>query len=367
MYCAHLSALRRSLVVEVGGFDSQYDGSQDHDLVLKVTERSRRVYHLPEVLYHWRAIASSTASSGDAKPYTWDAGVRAVQAHVDRVGIDATVTRGTWFGTYAIHRRFDATQRVSVIIPTRGTAGMVGGTRRVFVLEAVRSVLEKTRHPLLEIVIVADEQTPPDVIDQLYMIAGQRLVVVPYSKPFNFSEKCNLGFVASSGDIVVMLNDDVEVIAPNFIEELCAPLAEQSVGMTGAYLVHEGGSVQHAGHRYAERGLKHAFTDNRFGDPGPFCALMVDREVSGLTAACVALRRNVYLEVGGLSEQLPLNFNDVDLSMKLRTAGYRMVWLNRVQLYHFESQTRVPLVHTWEVELMRSRWGAPERDSYSHE
>ena len=137
--------------------------------------------------------------------------------------------------------------------------------------------------------------------------------------------------------------------------------------MTGAYLVYENGSVQHAGHRYAERGFKHAFSDNKYGEPGPFCALMVDREVSGLTAACVAIRRETFVEVGGLSEQLPLNFNDVDLSMKLRAAGYWLVWLNRVQLFHFESQTRVAVVHQWELDLVRARWGVAVEDAYANE
>lgn len=367
MYCGHLSVLRLNLVREVGGFDAEYDGSQDHDLVLKVTEKARRVHHIPEVLYHWRALPASTASSGDAKPYTWDAGVRAVQAHVDRVGIKATVTHGTWFGTYAINREFDPSTTVSVVIPTRGGSGTVKGEPRVFIVEAVRSLLEKTSHEALEIVVVSDAETPADVLDELRVIAGDRLRIVEYTKEFNYSEKCNLGVLASTGEIIVLLNDDVEVIGDRFIEELCAPLAQQDVGMTGAYLVYEDGRIQHAGHRYAERGFKHAYSENRLGDPGPFCALMVDREVSGLTAACVAIRRDTYRQVGGLSERLPLNFNDVDLSMKLRRSGYRLVWANRVQLFHFESQTRVPVVHEWELDLVRARWGIAQVDGYIYE
>jgi glycosyltransferase involved in cell wall biosynthesis len=364
MYTSHLSVMRLSIARAVGGFDSSCDGSQDHDLVLKVTERARRVYHVPEILYHWRALPQSTASSGDAKPYTWDAGKRAVGNHVARIGLDATVDRGPWFGTYAVHRRLSPERSVSVVIPTRGSSGTVGGVERVFVVEAVRSLLASTRHPLLEIVVVADDDTPPAVIDTLRDIAGDRLLVVPYSEPFSFSRKCNVGVLASSGEYVVLLNDDVEVIAENIVEELCAPLAQDDVGMTGAYLVYENGAVQHAGHLYANRGYSHAFSENRLGDPGLFCALMVDREVSGLTAACVALRRDVYERVGGLSEQLAVNFNDVDLSFKLRGAGYRLVWLNRATLYHFESQSREPRVEQWEIDRIRARWGVPVRDAY---
>jgi glycosyltransferase involved in cell wall biosynthesis len=367
MYCAHLSVMRSDLVREVGGFDSAYDGSQDHDLILKITERARRIHHLPEVLYHWRALPQSTASSGDAKPYTWDAGARAVAAHVERIGLDATVTKGTWFGTYAIHRRFDATLKSSIIIPTRGSSGLVGGVERVYIIDAVRSIIAKAGTAPFEVVVVADTTTPKPVVDQLTTLLGDRLVLVWYDKPFNYSEKCNLGFVASTGEIIILLNDDVEVIVDDFIAELAAPLSQPDVGMTGAYLIYENGGVQNAGHRYAERGFKHAFSDYSLGDPGPFCALMVDREVSGLTAACVAMRREVFAEVGGLSETLPVNFNDVDLSLKLRRAGYRLVWLNRVKLYHYESKSRVPIVHPWELALVRARWGTQQRDSYIEE
>ncbi|MBC7519312.1 MAG: glycosyltransferase [Microbacteriaceae bacterium] len=365
MYCAHLSVVRLQLARDVGGFNSAYDGSQDHDFILKVTERAGRIHHLAEVLYHWRAIPESTASSGEAKPYTWHAGLAAVRAHVERIGLDATVELGGWFGTYAVHRRLDPTTRVSIVIPTRGTRGFVRGDSRSFVVEAVRSILAKTQHPNFEVVVVADVSTPADTMAELHELLAERLVVVPYNKPFNFSEKCNLGFLASTGDIVVMLNDDVEVIADNFLAELCGALSEKDVGMTGAYLLYESGMVQHAGHRYAERGYKHAFHEHSLGDPGPFCALTVDREVSGLTAACIAMRREVFVEVGGFSERLPANFNDVDLSLKVRAAGYRLVWLNRVRLYHFESQSRVAKVHQWELDILRQRWGIPRRDAYS--
>lgn len=365
MYCAHLSVIRLELARDVNGFNPEFDGSEDHDFVLRVTERARKVHHLAEVLYHWRLIPESGALSGQANPNAWDAGLEAVRAHVKRVAIDATVERGEWFGTYAVNRRLSPQTRVSVIIPTCGTVGVVGGVERVFVVEAVRSVLAKTTHAALEFVVVADATTSDPVLAEIRALVGEQLVVVTYDKSFNFSEKCNLGFLSSSGDIVVMLNDDVEVDSENFIEELCGPLAEESVGMTGAYLLYEDDTVQHAGHSYTERGYKHVYRGLARDDPGPFAALAVDREVSGLTAACIAIRREVFAEVGGFSERFPVNFNDVDLSMKLRGAHYRLLWLHRVSLYHFESQSRVAEVHPWEVDRLRARWGTQERDAYS--
>ncbi|MHA6667343.1 glycosyltransferase family 2 protein [Homoserinimonas sp. A447] len=365
MYTGHLSVLRTELVRQVGGFRSEYDGSQDHDLVLRVSEKARVIHHVPEVLYLWRAHGGSTASTAGAKPYAWDAGVRAVNAHLARIGSSASADKGPVPGTYAISRPLDKDATISVVIPTKGSSGVVFGTARAFVVEAIRSVLAMSSHERIEFVVVHDTDTPANVLDELSAVAGDKLVLVPYDRPFNFSEKCNAGFIASQGEYVVMMNDDVQAISERPIENLVAPLSDHSVGMTGAYLFFEDGTLQHAGHRYADRGYLHAYMlSARRGDPGPFSVLHVDREVSGLTAAFIGMRRQVFAEVGGFNEGLPGNFNDVDLSMKVKSCGYRLVWLNGVQLYHFESKTREGKVRTWEVEAVRARWGVPERDPY---
>lgn len=367
MYTGHLSVLRTALVREVGGFSSSFDGSQDHDLVLRVTEKARAIHHIPKVLYRWRSHRNSTASSAEAKPYTWDAGVRAVSAHLERIGSRAAASRGPVPGTYAIDRPLDAATTISVVIPTRGSRGIVFGSERCFVIEAVRSVLDASTHHAIEFVIVHDLDTPEAVIEELRSILGEKLVLVPYDRLFNFSEKCNAGFIASTGEYVVMMNDDMQAISQKPLETLVAPLVDHSVGMTGAYLFFEDDTLQHAGHRYADRGYMHAYMlSAKRGDPGPFSVLLVDREVSGLTAAFIAMRREVFAEVGGFNEGLPSNFNDVDLCMKVAAQGYRLVWLNNVQLYHFESKTREGVVHGWEIKAMRRRWGVQRDDPYIH-
>jgi len=364
MYTCHLSVLRASLVREVGGFRAGFDGSQDHDLVLRVTERARRVEHVQEVLYHWRVVPGSAAGDDEAKPYAWVAGCRAVQEQLDRLGIAGTVSYGRAPGTYRIERVADPDTSVSVIIPTCGGSRMVWGEQRCFVVEAVASVLARTRLARLQLVIVYDLHTPPNVLERLRVLAGDRLLLVPFAEPFNFSAKCNAGFVASSGDIVVLLNDDVQVITEGFLEQLIAPLAEPGVGMTGARLLFGNGRLQHGGHVYQDGHLGHAFLGASPDDPGPFAALWVNRECSGLTAACVALRRETYEEVGGMCEELPGNFNDVDFSYKVRRAGGRLLWLADVELYHFESQTRDRAVHQWEYDFIARRWGIPHHDEF---
>ncbi|MDQ2755345.1 MAG: glycosyltransferase [Actinomycetota bacterium] len=365
MYTCHLSVLRRSLVAEVGGFRHGFDGSQDHDLVLRVTERARRVVHVPEVLYHWRVVPGSTAGDAQAKPYAAVAGRKAVQEALDRRGLHGTVVDAPQaFGHYLVEGRLDPTTKVSVVIPTIGQSGIVWGTKQVFVEEAVRSVLAMTSHPELEIVVVYDAPTPPEVLRELRRIAGDKLVLVPFRDRFNFSEKCNVGVVRSTGSRIVLLNDDVRVISERWLENLVAPLDDPRVGMTGAKLYFADGTIQHAGHRYTEGEFTHPYTGSVMADAGRLGDLVISREVSGVTAACAALRRDVYDRIGGLSETLPVNFNDVDLSYKVRHAGLDIVWVANCELYHFESRTRPRQIDPWEYHATTARWGVPGKDDY---
>jgi O-antigen biosynthesis protein len=364
MYTGHLSVLRTELVREVGGFRAEYEGSQDHDLVLRVTEKARVIKHIPEVLYHWRVIEGSTAEATDNKPYAWDAGVRAVDAHLERVGILGTAAHGPVPGTYRVNRIPELDRSVSIIIPTRGTAGEVWGENRVFLVNAVRSILAKTRHRDVEVVVVYDADTPEVVLTELREIAGDRLTLVPFTGPFNFSRKCNEGFLAARGDVLLFLNDDVEAISDEVIGQMLAPLNEPDVGMTGVMLYFEDGAIQHAGHLHHEGDYSHAYLGAQKGAYGAFSSLLINREASGLTAACIAMPRDVYQEVGGFSEQFPGNFNDVDLSKKVTHVGYRLVWLADVELFHFESRSRNPLVHSFEEKLIVERWTRPKRDPY---
>jgi O-antigen biosynthesis protein len=365
MYTSHLSVMRTSLVREVGAFREGYDGSQDHDLALRVGERARRVVHIDRVLYHWRAVAGSAAADINAKPYADDAGQRAVQDHLDRLGIAGTVGPGREPGRYVIERRLDPSVLVSVVIPTIGQSATVFGERRVMVVDTVRSALEHTEHDNVEFVVVYDTPTPTDVLDALRAVAGDRLTLVEYTLPFNFSQKVNLGCLHASGERLVFLNDDVEVLSDRWLENLVGPLDEPDVGLTGAKLYFSDGSIQHAGHGYWNRHYHHPFRYWTREESGPFGELVVNREMTGVTAACSAMRRDVFLEVGGFAEALPSNFNDVDLCYKVSHLGYRTVWVANCELYHFESQTRDGTVQSWERHFVVRRWGIPDVDRFT--
>ncbi|WP_164477844.1 glycosyltransferase family 2 protein [Nocardioides pantholopis] len=365
MYTCHLSVVRTSLVRELGGFRDGFDGSQDYDLILRVTEKARRIVHIPEVLYHWRIVPGSTAGDSEAKPYAYVAAKKALQEHLDRLGIDGTVEHGRAPGTYAISRRLDPEVRVSLIVPTMGQSGLVWGQRRDFVVDAVRTMLSHTEHENLEVVVVYDPPTPPSVLQQLRDIAGDRLVLVPFNRPFVHGEKMNVGVLHSTGERLVMLNDDLEVITHRWLEELVAPLDEPDVGMTGAKLLLSDTTVQHAGHAYAHNHYFHPYFRALHDELGAFNPLVLNREVSGVTAACAAIRRDTYFEIGGFTEQLPTHYNDVDFSYKVRSRGLRIVWLANVELFHFESVSRgrdpVPPA---EKRWCTQRWGHPRTDPY---
>ncbi|MBD8606667.1 glycosyltransferase [Aeromicrobium sp. CFBP 8757] len=357
MYTCHLSVIRTSLVKTLGGFRPGYDGSQDWDLVLRVTEQARRIHHVRRVLYHWRMMEGSTAGDSTAKPYARDAGARAIKDHLDRLGVAASVEYRSDLANYELHREPDLTTPTSIIIPTRGSVGRVWGTQRCFVIEAVRSVLAHTQHQSLQFVVVYDTSMPDQVIDELRTIPGADVTLVPFEAPFNFSTKCNLGALHATGEILVFLNDDIQAESDEVIGQLIAPLSEPGVGMTGPKLLFENQRIQHAGLLSGPAGYGHSHYKAIAGGPRRV-ELSINREVSALTGACIAITANLFHEVGGFTEQLAVNYNDVDLSLKVRRDNYRLVWLWDVVLWHFESISRSPVVHAWETAFMTQRWGA---------
>ena len=248
-YVLHSVMAPLETVRRVGGFRAGFDGAQDHDLLLRLSELGP-VLHVAEVLYHWREAPASVATDRGSKPYAYDAGVRAVQAHCDRVGVAATVEHGTSDGTYRVRRSAPDGRTVSVILPTRGTVSTVWGADRVHVHEAMRSIRERSSFTDLEFVVVADDATPADVLAEARRLGGDTTKIVMYGAEFNFSAKVNLGAREASGDLLLFLNDDTELIDPGSIGEMAAMLAEPGVGMVGAKLLYADGTIQHAGHVY---------------------------------------------------------------------------------------------------------------------
>jgi O-antigen biosynthesis protein len=359
MYTCHLGVLRRSLMEEVGGFDPEVEGSQDWDLVLKVTERARRVLHVPRVLYHWRTLEASAAGGGeDAKPWAFEAGTRAIQAHCDRIGLQAEASRDLEApGVYHLEPRLTEEPLVSIVIPTAGQRREVRYQDVVLVEHCVESILSTSTYENLEIVCVLDSHVADATRERLQELGGERLRLVEFEAPFNFSAKVNRGAVNSSGDYLLILNDDMEVVTPNWIERLLMYAGRPEIGAVGGRLWWQDGRLQHAGILFENGGYPgHIY----YGFPGGSGAysnnVLVAQNYLALTAACLMTSRHAFDEVGGFSLDFPMNYNDMDFCLKLVASGRRNVYDPDTILYHFESSSRSTAVEDWEKDKLRERW-----------
>ena len=352
-YCCHLSVFRSTLLDQIGGFRAGFEGSQDYDLILRATEKARTVAHIPRVLYHWRAIPGSAATQLDAKPYALDAALRAVSAHLERTGSASEVAQLP-SGYVAVKPKASTQPKVSIVIPTRGDSKRIWGTHTCLVENAVAGIIRHTTYSNFEVVVVHDYKDGQPVFP-INLGSDPRITIVPYQAPFNFSDKCNVGVKHSTGEVVVLLNDDIQIIDGDWLDVFVAMLEYPGVGMVGPMLLLEDGRIQSAGHTNipTPHNLGTGLSSN---NPGSFGMFALTRRVSGVTAACAAISRDVYEELGGFSIDFPACFNDLDFCYKLTESGRHIVWTPLVRLYHFESLTRDPTVQPHEMQMLERRW-----------
>jgi len=367
---SHLGVYRRDLVRELGGFRPAYDGAQDHDLALRFAAAvpRNRIVHIPRVLYHWRSIPGSTATSHRAKPGAADCGRRAVLDHVTRTHPGATVEpapEAPWHQRVR-HPLPAARPLVSIVICTRDHGDLVR--------TAVGSIVARSTYGNYDITIVDNGSRDPDTLACLRGLAVQAGVrVIRDDSPFNYSRLNNAAVATTRGDVVCLLNDDIEVLSPDWLEELVAQAIRPDVGAVGARLWYPDGTLQHGGVIIGIGGVAgHAHPRLPRGRRGYLCRGVLQQEMSAVTGACLAVRRTVYDEVGGLDERLVVAFNDVDFCLRLRQAGYRNIWTPYAELVHHESATRGPEDNPEkiarfqrEIGFMQARWGAAlECDPY---
>ena len=279
-----------------------------------------------------------------------------LQQHLDLTGggeILGTLNSGVFQTT----RKVVGNPLVSIVIPTRGVFSVIDGERRCFVLDAVKSIVDLSDYENFEIVLVVDSIAEKEVLTQLAKLAGKKLKVIVWDKPFNFSQKMNYGVIHATGEFVLLLNDDVKVISPQWLSSMLALAQLPNAGMVGAMLYYDDDSIQHAGHAYYLGSPTHIGLGLPRGSRGHNDAFMVEREVSGVTAACALMPISVFLDVGGFSALLPGNFNDVDLCLKTGWKGYDIYWTPFAELYHYESKTRDAHVHYYELDVIEGRWG----------
>jgi GT2 family glycosyltransferase len=362
MYACHLTAMRRSLVDRVGGFADGFDGAQDYDLWLRMTEATAHVHHIPRVLYHWRKVPGSTAASQSAKPAATDAGLRAVRAALSRRQLAADAEPGLRPGHYRIRYRH-AASLTSVLMPTYGGSATAEQAQRA--ASAVASLCATSPDGALEFVCATEDGTVPAAVIAAAGQAPLRTVHVP--GPFNFSSRINAAAAAARGPVLLLANDDIEATAPGWLDALRDYALQPEIGAAGPRLDLPDGRVQHAGILLGVRGIAaHAFHHAPGTHEGYFGSLISPRNLSAITGACLMTRAAVFHDVGGFDPALPIDFNDVDYCLRLRQRGLRIVCTPFARLTHHEGAslgTRAPGAAA--TRVMRERWQATiARDPY---
>lgn len=360
MYTGHLSVYRAELVRAVGGFREGYEGSQDHDLALRVTERTAKIRHIPRVLYHWQAVPGSAATAVGAKPYASDAALRALEDAIARRLLDGSVEICSGHpDRYIVHLRCGLVPKVSIVIPTRDRADLLE--------RCLGSVFDVTTHTNFEVVIVDNgsrEVATSELFERWEKRAAGRLKVIRVDEEFNFPLLINRGVAASDGALIMMLNNDTEVLTPSWLDEMAGYSLQPEVGAVGCKLLYPDATIQHAGVVLMRgRVAGHGHLGYPGSAPGYFGRLLASSNYAAVTAACLMIRRAVFDEVGGMDECLKVAFNDVDFCLRVLATGRRNVCLGHVTLLHHESRSRgyedtPPKQRRFreEVALMRERW-----------
>ena len=334
-YMCHFLAVRKSLVDTVGGLNEKFDGAQDYDFVLRLTENTKKIYHCPRILYHWRCSNQSTAANQGNKMYAIHAGKAALNAHYKRIGWNARAQEGAVDGWYQTKFTLKEEPLVSILIPNKDHTDDLD--------VCLNSFFERADYQNYEFIIIENNSVLPETFAYYEKIEKEHdnVKVVYWEAGFNYSAINNFGFKFAKGDYIMLLNNDVELITPDIFQSMLGFCMRPEVGIVGAKLLYNDHTVQHAGVLVGAGGLAdHVFKGIHEDDPGYMGRAISSQDVSAVTAACLLVKRSVYEEVGGLEDEFQVAFNDVDFCLKVRKAGYLIVYDADVKLFHYESKSR---------------------------
>jgi len=358
-YICHFLCVRKEIAVSVGGFSDEMNGAQDYDFILKVVEKSRNIAHVAKILYHWRSSNDSTAKDMSNKEYALLAGKEAIESHFKRMNMAVTTTLAAVPGWYQNHYKLTKEPLVSVLIPNKD---------HVKDLDiCLKSILEKCTYKNIEVLIIENNSTEKETFDY-YQAAEEKypnVHVLYYQGGFNFSAINNLGAREAKGEYLLLLNNDVEVITVDLFEQMLGYCIREDVGVVGAKLLYADNTIQHAGVLVGAGGVAvHLFKGALDTDPCYMCRAISTYDVSCVTAACMMVKKSVYAELGGMEEELAVAFNDVDFCLRVRKAGYLIVYDADAKLYHYESKSRgaenTPekfMRFSKETEILSKQWG----------
>lgn len=333
----HLGVYKRSVIYEIGGFREGYEGSQDYDMALRFIEKIKygEIRHIPRILYHWRMTEGSTAVNVENKLYALIAARKAIQEHLDRMNIKSEVVEDPLMPMWnRVIYDIDRNPLVSIIIPTFNGYGILK--------KCIDGIIKKTSYKNYEVIVVNNNSDDKKTIEYLESINTlNNIKVIDYNKPFNYSAINNFAVKSAKGDVLVLLNNDTEVINNDWLRELVSHALRPEIGAVGAKLLYPDNTIQHAGVVIDKfGGPMHVFLGIHRNDAGYFGRANLLQNYSAVTGACMAVRRKLYEDAGGMDENLLISYNDIDFCIKMIKLGYYNVYTPYAILYHYESKTR---------------------------
>lgn len=334
-YICHFTTIRTSIVKKVGGFRSEYNGAQDYDLFLRIVEQTDNICHIPRVLYHWRMIETSTASSGNNKNYAYLAGKKAIEASLNRRNILARVNLLENVEMYDVEYLYDKEPKISIIIPTKDKSELVD--------KCLKSIYNHTKYNNYEIIVINNNSSEKETFKLLeqYKKDKKNFNYITLNCEFNFSYINNEAIRNSTGEYIVLLNNDIEIISDNWLSKMVGYASQKHIGCVGIKLLYPNNTVQHCGVVLGCGGIaSHAFLNCSKEEYGYFSRLFGTYNYSAVTAACLMVSKSKYNEVNGLDENLKVAYNDVDLNIKILEKGYYNVCIPTIMAYHYESVSR---------------------------
>lgn len=333
-YVCHLFVVKKAIVDKVGMLRSEFDGAQDHDFILRCCEVAQNIKHMPKILYHWRCHIDSTAANPESKLYAFEAGRKAVEEHYCRVGIPATVEHTQFHGMFRTRYHWDEEPWISIIIPNKDH---VKDLKKI-----IDSIDEKSTYRNYEFIIVENNSIEEETFEYYKVLEQRKNVhVLYYDGVFNYSKINNFGATEAKGEYLLLLNNDTELISPDGLENMLHICMRDDVGIVGAKLCYDDDTIQHAGVVIGLGGIAgHTFIGNSRFDLGYMNRIACTQDLSAVTAACLMVKKSIYEEVGGLTEEFQVAFNDIDFCMKVRQLGKLVVYTPYAELYHYESKSR---------------------------
>ena len=357
-YICHFFVVRREIAERIGGFRPEFNGAQDYDFIFRCTEQAEKIVHIPRILYHWRVHSASTADNPASKMYAYEAGKRAIEGNLERSGVRGVVSLRQDYGFYDVHYPVEGEPLVSILIPNKD--------QKETLMRCIHSVLETSTWKNLEILIIENNSEQEETFAcyrELEKDPRIRILTYP-GKTFNYSAINNFGVQQAKGEYLLFLNNDIEVITPDWIEQMLGNCQRPEVGIVGAKLYYPDNTIQHAGIIIGIGGIAgHAFLGLARAKSGYLHKASLQMDYSAVTAACMMMKAEAFRKAGGFEEKLTVAFNDVDLCLRTVEQGWLVVYDPHVEMYHYESKSRGAedseeklRRFQQEIEFMRTRW-----------